>query len=405
MRDLRIACGANFFAAPTQQTFSWDSLVNLLSSYDVAEETLEEYNKLPKTAQLKLKDRGWFNGNTYSVASRLTQHIESIALLALDVDNGSADIVTHIGNAIDPLIASDGFAHFIGSTRKHTPEKPRLRLVIPLTRNVSIDEADALKRMIAFRIGMKAFDTVSFRANQVMFWPSRCSDGEEFTLRADGDWLDPDAALAAWYPLGWQDRNDWPLHPSEEREALTHERRKAEDPCEKPGLVGEWCRLFTIEDVLERFLPDEYAPGSSEGRYTHVAGTTADGAIVYENKWMYSHHQTDPGSGQLLNAWDLVRIHKYGALDAKSDRARASPAYQAAAQWKNSREPSRSSKRLSRNKPSAISSGPTAKRVSQARSLLATWPVSSPSIARDKWRRRMTTSQRFSTGTQPSRAR
>ena len=38
--------------------------------------------------------------------------------------------------------------------------------------------------------------------------------------------------------------------------------------------------------------------------------------IIYEDgKFAYSNHATDPVSGILCNAFDLVRIHKFGDLD------------------------------------------------------------------------------------------
>jgi putative DNA primase/helicase len=316
MRELRIACGTDFYAAPKQQTFSWPSLVNLLSGYAVGEETLAEFVKLPKATQLKLKDVGWYNGNTYRLPVRLTENIESASLLTLDVDSGPADSAARIAMAFDPDYTSDGFAHFVGSTRKHTPQKPKLRIVIPLTRDVTVDEADALTRMLAFRVGMTFVDLTCFRRNQVMFWPSRCIDGAIFTETVEGAWLDPDAALDRWY-LDWTDRADWPLHPDEDKQKLTHERRKAEDPTTKEGAIGEWCRTFTITDAIERFLSDRYETGSNDHRFTHVGSTGVDGAIVYEDKWLYSNHATDPACGRLLNAWDLVRVHLFGELDAK----------------------------------------------------------------------------------------
>ena len=318
MRDLQISCGASFYDVPTLQSFSWSALCGLLSSYAVGTETLAQYLELPRSDQLRLKDVGWFNGNHYSRPERQGQYITGIDLLTLDIDNGDPGIVDRIVALLDPMLADDGFAYFLGSTRKHTSDKPRLRLVVPLSRTATVDEADALRRRLAFRVGMAACDTVSFRANQVMFWPSHCSDGVKFTQAADGAWLDVDAALAAWYPNGWTDRASWPLHPNEDKTALGREQQKAGDPRDKPGLIGLWCRTYSITDILTEFLADEYVEGTTDGRWSHVGGTAGDGAIIYgDDQWLYSHHQTDPGTGLLLNAWDLVRVHKFGALDAK----------------------------------------------------------------------------------------
>ena len=41
---------------------------------------------------------------------------------------------------------------------------------------------------------------------------------------------------------------------------------------------------------------------------------------MYDNgKFVYSHHGTDPIGGKLVNAFDLVRLHKFGELDEKAE--------------------------------------------------------------------------------------
>ncbi|WP_204357081.1 hypothetical protein, partial [Escherichia coli] len=37
--------------------------------------------------------------------------------------------------------------------------------------------------------------------------------------------------------------------------------------------------------------------------------------MIYDDKFAYSHHGTDPVGDQLVNAFDLVRIHLFGDLD------------------------------------------------------------------------------------------
>ncbi|NGQ77886.1 hypothetical protein G6X29_14035, partial [Staphylococcus aureus] len=90
---------------------------------------------------------------------------------------------------------------------------------------------------------------------------------------------------------------------------------KQGDPEEKPGIVGAFCRAYTIEEAIETFIPDLYEKHSTN-RYTYHEGSTAGGLVLYENnKFAYSHHNTDPVSGMLVNSFDLVRIHLYGAQD------------------------------------------------------------------------------------------
>lgn len=87
------------------------------------------------------------------------------------------------------------------------------------------------------------------------------------------------------------------------------------NPLEKPGIVGAFCKTYMIQDAIEAFLPDRYEP-TGDGRYTYADGSTAGGLVLYENGlFAYSHHGTDPISEKLVNAFDLVRIHKFGAQD------------------------------------------------------------------------------------------
>ncbi|MDK4076797.1 hypothetical protein O0G50_12725, partial [Staphylococcus pseudintermedius] len=87
------------------------------------------------------------------------------------------------------------------------------------------------------------------------------------------------------------------------------------NPEEKPGIVGAFCRAYSIEEAIDTFIPELYDHHSSN-RYTYHEGSTSGGLVLYENgKFAYSHHNTDPVSGLLVNSFDLIRIHLYGAQD------------------------------------------------------------------------------------------
>ncbi len=95
--------------------------------------------------------------------------------------------------------------------------------------------------------------------------------------------------------------------------------RRPTDPRTKAGVIGAFCRAYSIPDVIDKFLPDKYTHGDAEGgkpRYTYTTGTTANGAIVEDDGlFLYSYHSTDPTCDILCNAFDLVRIHRFGHLD------------------------------------------------------------------------------------------
>jgi ssDNA-binding Zn-finger/Zn-ribbon topoisomerase 1 len=83
-------------------------------------------------------------------------------------------------------------------------------------------------------------------------------------------------------------------------------------------VVGTFCRAYPVREAIEKFLGAVYAPSAMEGRYDYIPADSSAGVIIYDDKFAYSHHATDPASGLLLNAFDLVRIHKFGSLDDKA---------------------------------------------------------------------------------------
>jgi predicted P-loop ATPase len=91
--------------------------------------------------------------------------------------------------------------------------------------------------------------------------------------------------------------------------------KKQGDPLEKPGIVGAFCRTYNIHEAIEAYLGDVYEECDVDGRYTFKEGSTAAGLITYDDKFAFSHHGTDPVSGKLCNAFDLVRLHLFGLKD------------------------------------------------------------------------------------------
>ncbi len=202
------------------------------------------------------------------------------------------------------------------STHSHSPEKPRLRLVIPLARPVTPDEYAAIGRRVAADLGIDQFDDTTYEPQRLMYWPSVAKDGEFIFKHQDEPWLNPEDVLARYE--NWQDPSFWP-----ESSRAQAKRQKLADkqgnPLEKQGLVGAFCRTYTITAAIETFLSDVYER-MGERRYTYIPGSTAGGLVVYDDDtFAYSHHGTDPISGQLVNAFDLVRLHKFKELDDEAE--------------------------------------------------------------------------------------
>ena len=70
---------------------------------------------------------------------------------------------------------------------------------------------------------------------------------------------------------------------------------------------------------MENFLSHVYEESEVSGRYDYIPASSSAGVVVYDDKFAYSHHATDPASEKLLNAFDLVRIHNFSHLDKFED--------------------------------------------------------------------------------------
>jgi predicted P-loop ATPase len=267
-----------------------------------------EYQKFSKSRRDDAKDVGGYVFGHLKGGRRKKDTIESRSAVTLDADHANRGFV-------DRVEMLSAYKCVIYSTHSHTPEEPRLRMVIPLSREVSPDEYGALSRLIAEEIGMDYFDDSTYEPHRLMYWPSTPSDGEYIFKRIDGEKVDPDTYLRKL--SDWRDCSLWPTS-SRQSEVLERNLKKQQDPLEKEGLVGAYCRAYSIEDVIETFLPDIYEPSAVDGRYDYIPGESSAGVVIYDSKFAYSHHATDPACGKLLNSFDLVRVHKFGELDEKA---------------------------------------------------------------------------------------
>ena len=284
---------------------SWEELCQRVSSTIRTTETVEEYRKLKKGAQDNIKDVGGFVGGQLREGRRKNGMVLCRSMLTLDMDYGEPGIWDEIDLLHD-------FRCCVYSTHKHTPEHPRLRMIIPLARDITEEEYPAVARMVAKEIGIDLFDDTTYEACRLMYWPSTSANGEFFYKTKDGPLLDPDAYLTKY--ADWHDASTWPVS-SRQSEAVRRSITQQADPLEKPGIVGAFCRAYTIEEAIETFLSDVYEPSSMNGRYDYIPADSAAGVVVYDGKFAYSHHATDPVCGKLLNAFDLVRLHKFRELD------------------------------------------------------------------------------------------
>ena len=300
-------------------TMRWSELLERLGNVVRTSETMAEYKAMGRNQQSDIKDVGGFVGGYCDNGSRTD--IRHRSVLCLDADFADAELWSDWELLF-------GCAAAVYSTHKHTPEKPRLRLVIPLSRNVSPDEYQAIGRRVAADLGIDKFDDTTYQPQRVMYWPSCSRDGEFYFRYSDAPFLDADAELATYHD--WHDVSAWPMS-SRVAETVKRTAARQKNPLEKSGLVGAFCRTYSIQEAIAEYVPT-YQPCDEPGRYTYTEGSTAAGVVLYDDKFSYSHHATDPTSGMLCNAWDLVRLHHFHELDADIDPGTAAtsrPSYKA----------------------------------------------------------------------------
>lgn len=286
----------------------WSELLQRCSETKRTGETAAEYARMSKEEQSNVKDVGGFVGGYLSGGIRKNANVMYRTVATLDIDYGTV-------NVWDDFTMAFGFAAMIYSTHKHSSKTPRYRLVFPLSRQVSPAEYEPLCRKIAAEIGIDLFDDTTYELPRLFYWPSTSKDADFVFDYQDGPACDVDAILSQY--VDYKDVSAWPIS-SREGDVIAHEIKKQGDPTEKPGVIGAFCRAYSIEDAIDTFLSDKYEKTGHDGRYTYKLGSVAGGLVCYEGKFAYSHHETDPASKQLCNAFDLCRVHLFGAQDEGS---------------------------------------------------------------------------------------
>lgn len=291
---------------------SWSEFLKQLETPTRTKESVSQYQKMSKKERGAIKDIGGFVAGKLREGRRCDESVIARSMITLDADYAPIDIWDDIG-----LLYSHAVVMY--STHGHSAQNPRYRFIFPLSREVSPDEYQAIARKVADEIGIDYFDDTTYQASRLMYWPSCCSDGEYvYQALEELPWIDPDDVLAQYDD--WHDISFWPMSS---RVSEIHKRnaKKQGDPLEKDGLIGAFCRTYTIQGAIDTFLSDVYEETNREDRYTYIGGSTVGGLVIYDDCFAYSNHATDPASMRLCNAFDLVRIHKFGYKDeeAKAD--------------------------------------------------------------------------------------
>ncbi len=310
MRELNIAYGNSRSARLwVNKTIRFDALQERLKVTVRTTESAEEYAKFPKSKKDAAKDHGGVVAGVLKGGRRKIDTVESRSMVALDGDRIGQEFLANFEESVP-------YTSVLYTTHSHTEKAPRVRLVFPLTRDVTPEEYVAVARYLAQMLGMDYFDECSYQPNQLMYWPSTPANGVFVYKEADKEWLDPDDILSA-HPE-WRDPTRLPTSSRESR-ANSVAVQKVQDPLTKDGVVGLFNRVFfPISLAIDTFLSDVYEPTDKADRYHLTESSSMAGVEIKEGgKFAYSHHAKDPAYMKLCNAFDLVRIHKFGDDDGK----------------------------------------------------------------------------------------
>lgn len=311
----------NNFGKAKNKASSLVEYIKLFSKPTRTKERFKTYLSLSPDEQVELKSiDGWVYRTQIEGANRNAKSGRPSDVFSLDLDFAAPEMP----DKMEMGLVLPGLEWFCHSTRRHTGEKPRLRVWGVFSRPVTNEEYGPLSRIIAemFDPDMRQVDKVSFRKAQMMFLPTTSADGEWFFHRSQGALFDPDAIFETFAETvgDWRDITNLPRVEGEE---VREHADKAEDPTAKRGPVGDFCRAYDVIEAIDHFqLPYEPVDENSEKpRFTYTGGTTTSGAVVEDGGlFLYSHHGSDPCADRLVNAFDLVRIHKFSDQDEKVEK-------------------------------------------------------------------------------------
>lgn len=318
-RKLWVASGGKNLGEITgQREHDWETFAStLLSEFKQSNVTMAKYATLTREQKARIKNsNGWFVGGKFDKNDKGKLWRGRATLVSRSMEVTDLDHLLKAGMEVDDIedqlnIYLPNIEWRMYSTPSSTFEDIRLRLVVPLLRDVKPQAYQPIGRWIAAQIGIEAFDHTGFEEARLMYLPVCLADGPKILRAGHGELLDPLMVLNTYDD--WKDFGSWPS--AEQEGGARQPDLKAEDPREKRGIIGAFCRCFSVQDAISRWLNDYFIP-HDDNTYLPSDSSGAPGARVYDDgMFLYNNHETGPTSKRNLNAFDLVRIVKFGHLD------------------------------------------------------------------------------------------
>ena len=146
----------------------WDHIVKSLTTHEQVEE----------------KGGRYFVGGAFSSPERNENSIICRSMLTLDLDQAGDGI--SVFDLQWTLLGRITCAFITYSTFSHTEDRPRLRVVVPLSRDVTPSEYREVSRRFSEMLGLK-LDPCSFVPNQPMYLPQTCDLSTAWSFAQDGE--------------------------------------------------------------------------------------------------------------------------------------------------------------------------------------------------------------------------
>lgn len=301
---------------------SWPEIIELFREPVRKKVSSAQYAAMSAKERSQNKNTGLFFGGRCRDGHRNDQSLESRSIVNLDLDDHCQAIWDEFA-LTGKLSALDGLSYLIHTTRSHTDETPKMRILVPLATEVSAGEYEPVARALAEMLDpkMDAVARESYTPAQGMYFPSVSADQDYHFAAFEGDFFDPAAALEK-YPA--DDASTWPKRTKEKVTVYVAGRRMThpEDKKAQAPIIAAVHRCFHPADFIDEFLGDIYI--QSGDRYFPVGATGAPSVRIYDDAFIQSDHGSDPAVGQ-HNTFDLGRIHLFRHLDEDYDTESLSP--------------------------------------------------------------------------------
>lgn len=240
MNELTVSFGSGE-PRPNNAQFAYITRVARMSWADVV-----AMFKAPPPVSEDKSSAGWYSFAEFDPVYRDSENFVARYALTMDFDHITREDLVTIQKAWSDR------EYVMYTTASHTPDKPRVRVILPLSRPAGYDEFQAVSRRVAEEVGIELASRETHVPAQMMYLPTVKPGAKYKVQHHAGEWVDVDAVLASY--TDWTDRSQWP-HRADADSAGSGEQVS---PLEKEGIVGQFCRAFSIEEAIARFgLPYE----------------------------------------------------------------------------------------------------------------------------------------------------